>query len=1209
MLKFYPILFVLFFISIFSCKKPQPLFKQVDSEYSGIHFKNTIIETDSINVLDFENVYNGSGVGVGDFNNDGLQDVFFAGNMVSNKLYINKGKLKFKDITNEAGVTGDGRWCRGVTVIDINNDGWQDIYVCTSTKKNPEQRQNLLYINQGLDKNGNPVFKEMAKEYGLNDTTYSTMATFFDYDNDGDLDVYIAVNQIIPNDYPNRFRPRLLKGEHPSTGRLYRNDWDDKLKHPVFTNVSKQAGITIEGYGHHATATDINQDGWKDILVSNDYLSNDILYINNRDGTFTDKSTTYFKHTSANGMGNDVADINNDGLPDVVEMDMRPQDNYRKKMMSNASSYQTYQNIDHFNYQYQYVRNTLQLNQGPRVNQNDSIGDPVFSDISFFAGVAESDWSWTPMVTDFDNDGYRDIIITNGFPKDVTDHDFVAYRQMAFSLTTKKELLKQIPEVKINKYAFHNSGDLTFKDVSKDWGFTTPTFSNGAAYADFDNDGDIDIIISNINDEASVYENTLMDDKKSDEHHYLSVKLTGSPLNRDGLGTWIDLYYQGKHQVYEENPYRGYLSSIQKEPHFGLGNIKKVDSVVVRWPNGKKQVIRNVRADQMLKVNIANADQTYTWDRLAFAKKALFKDITDSVGIHYKHKAEDFIDFNIQKLLPHKFSEYAPALAVGDVDGNGLDDIIIGGSSLHPAQLLLQQKNGKFIQKSLIPGFVEKDTPDISTIIASAQKGSPVSSSKDEGILLFDADGDGDLDLYISSGGYEFAPNTSSYQDRLYINDGKGNFTLAKDALPQNFTSKLCVRAIDYNRDGKLDLFVSGRVDPWRYPNAVSSFIFRNDSKNGRIKFTDVTNEVAPSLKNIGLVCDALFTDFNNDGWPDLILAGEWMPITFLQNNKGIFQNVTGNTGISDKLGWWNTITAGDFDKDGKTDYIIGNLGLNSFYKASDKYPVYITANDFFKNGGYDAIPSLFLLDVNGEMQEFPAHTRDDIVKQMIGMRTRFQNYRSYALAPMDSILTPEQRKGALRLKANTMSSVYLHNMGNGKFTMSVLPSQAQFSVLNGMTVDDFDGDGNLDVIINGNDYGTDVSVGRYDALNGLMLKGDGKGNFKPQTILQSGIYIPGNGKALVKLVGAKGNYLLAASQNKDVLKIFELNGPKHTVKLQDKDSYAIIKYKDGKTAKEEFYYGTSFLSQSGRFFTIDKTMESIKVTDIFGHVRNIPLN
>ncbi|MCR8560733.1 VCBS repeat-containing protein [Mucilaginibacter sp. BJC16-A38] len=1187
--------YCLYFLSpllLWSCRHAT-LFEQVSSGHSGIHFSNTIVENDSINPLDKLNIYNGGGVGIGDFNNDGLQDIYFVGNAVPNKLYLNKGDMKFDDVTTEAGVPGSGGWGRGVAVVDINNDGLMDIYVCYTLLSDSLKRQNVLYVNQGIDKNGVPHFKEMAKEYGLDIRVHSTMASFFDCDNDGDLDMYLTVNQVQPDDNTSSFRPMAKDGSKKSTGRLYRNDWDPVLKHGVYHDVSKQAGVNIEGYGHAASIVDINRDGWKDIYVTNDFLGSNILYINNHDGTFTDRSKEYFKHTANSAMGQDIEDINNDGLADVFELDMSPEDNYRRKMFMSANNYQIYQNFDYFGYQYQYNRNTLQVNQGPGVRQDDSVSHPVFSETAFLGGIAQTDWSWCPMITDFDNDGNRDIVITNGYPRDVTDHDFTTFRAEAYMVAGKKQILDQIPVVKIPNYAFKNGGSLEFADVTKGWGLEAPSFSNGAAYADLDNDGDMELVINNIDDEAFIYKNTLREKNKTNSH-YLQIQFIGGAQNKNGIGAWADIYYaRGKHQVYENTPFRGYLSTIQNIAHFGLGKDVELDSVVIRWPNDKKQTIQNVKADQVLKVNIADAHENYSFNQPAINTKSLFKEVTRDLGVTYKHKEYDFADFNVQKLIPHKLSQYTPAIAVGDVDGNGYDDMIIGGTSAFPAQLLLQQANGKFIQRNL---FSAADDPSVLRV-------------KDEGLLLFDADGDGKLDLYIASGGYELGSNSAAYQDRLYINDGKGNFKLQEDALPRNYTSKLCVKAIDYNKDGKLDLFVSGRVDPWSYPKPVSSMILRNDSKDGHIKFTDVTASVAKDLNNIGLVADAVFSDFDNDGWPDLILAGEWMPITFLKNDHGVFKNVTANTGIGGKFGWWNSVAAGDFNHDGKIDYIVGNTGLNTFYQASDKYPVYITAKDFDNDGNYDAFPSVFLKDQDGVLKEFPAQTRDDIIKQMFEMRSRFQNYKSFATATMNDVITPEMRKGALRLKANMLQSCYLQNNGNGKFIMKPLPIEAQVSQLNGMVVDDFDGDGNLDVAISGNDYGTEVSTGRYDAFNGLLLKGDGNGNFKPLTIMQSGIYIPGDGKALVKLMGAKGNYLLAATQNRDVMKIFELKKTVRNIPLKPLDVFATIKYKNGRTGKLEFYNGTSFLSQSGRFFNIDQSMQSVTITDSYGHIRSVPLN
>ncbi|MEJ7647006.1 MAG: VCBS repeat-containing protein [Chryseolinea sp.] len=1174
---------LLLFIS--ACRSKDSLFEKISSLHSGITFNNHIIENDSINPLNVTNIYNGGGVGVGDFNNDGLEDVYFTGNMVPSKLYLNRGDFEFEDITSSANVDGMGRWARGVAVVDINNDGRLDIYISNTIYKDSLERRNILYVNQGLDSEGIPHFKDMAAEYHLDINVQSTMAAFFDYDNDGDLDMYLTVNEASNGYNTSVFLERNKSNTGPNRGRLFRGQMDLQLKHSVFEDVSDEAGIKDHGYGHGATVCDINNDGWKDIYVSDDFLSNNILYVNNRDGTFSNRVKEYFRHTSFNTMGQDIIDINNDGLADVIELDMNPPDNYRKKVMIATTNYVTYQNFEKFGYQYQYVRNTLSLNMGPRLDENDSLGAPVFSEIGFMGGISQTDWSWAPLVIDFDNDSYRDIIITNGFPKDVSDHDFVSYRENATNLVGQSELIDQIPEIKLDNFAFRNNGNLTFSDVTRNWGLKIPTFSNGAAYADFDNDGAVDIVVNNINDEPLLYKNTALE--KDTANHYLKIRVRGGPENINGLGALITIYYDsGKLQAFENNPYRGYLSTMQGVAHFGLGKTTLVDSAVVEW-NSRRRILKSLKADQLLSVDMS-ANET----KLALKKpkqiKGLFHNATQSLGIRYSHRDYDFVDFNIQSILPHKFSEYSPALASADVDGNGLDDMIVGGNAVYPAHLFFQQPNGSFVEKELYP--------------ATHASG----NYKDQGILAFDANGDAKPDVYIASGGFHTPSGDPSYQDRLYINDGKGNFKLDDSALPQNHTSKLCVRSFDYNKDGKLDLFVSGRVDPGYYPRPVSSFIFRNESENGKAKFTDVTGQVAPELKEIGLISDALFTDFNNDGETDLILVGEWMPITFFKNVNGKFHSVTSDTGIGDKTGWWTSIVAGDFRQTGRTDYIIGNVGLNTLYKASDQYPVRITAGDFADNGSYLAIPSLYLRDPKGEMGEFPTHGRDDIAERWPALKKKYERYSTFGSATMNDIIPENKRVNALRLNANTLESCFLRNDGNGKFTMIPLPLPAQVSVVNGMIADDFDGDGNLDVLMNGNDYGTHISIGRSDALTGLLLKGDGNGGFLPLSIQESGIYIPGNGKALIKMAGSNGNYLVAASQNRDYLKMFELNTKKQLIKLNSDDFVATIHFKNGKIQKEEVYNGSSFLSQSGRFVSVNENVSFIEIKNYAGKTRRM---
>ncbi|MGN6617046.1 MAG: VCBS repeat-containing protein [Ilyomonas sp.] len=1068
----------------------------------------------------------------------------------------------------------------------MNNDGLPDIYVSTTIKANPQQRRNLLYVNQGLNNDKIPVFKEEAAEYGLADTSFSVHAAFFDYDNDGDLDMYLVTTKLIKRESAS-FNTNARKSNRIEFDKLYRNDWNDSLQHPVFTDVSKEAGILHTGLGLGVAIVDINKDGWKDIYVTNDFFGSDHLYINNKNGTFSDKIREYFKHTSLSAMGNDVADINNDGLPDVIAVDMNPEDNFRKKKNLSSGNYYVYQRMQFENLELQYVRNTLQLNMGPRVNENDSIGDPAFSEISFLAGIAQTDWSWTPSLADFDNDGYRDLIVTNGYPRDVTDHDFVAYRNKNANFVSKKDLIAQIPQIKIPNYAYRNGGNLKFEDVSKKWGMSEPSFSNGAVYVDLDNDGDLDYVINNINDEASVYENTL-NAKDNVKANYLEIAFKGNEKNVDGIGATATIYYgKDKMQFFENSPYRGYLSTVSNRAFFGLDSVKIIDSVIINWGN-KKQLLNQVPVNKLLTVDIKSAVDNNSVTDSIFDHHTLFTDVTASSNVHYVHSETEFIDFNDERLLPHKFSQYAPGLATGDVDGNGLDDIYIGSSSDFSGVFLLQQKNGKFIQKNLqLPVNQNNHRP------------------KSMGVLLFDIDNDGNLDLYCASGSNESPSNTNNYEDQLFINDGKGNFSVDTSALPRNYTSKSCIKAVDIDNDGDLDLFIGGRVLPGSYPMPVSSCIYRNDSKPGHIKFTDITNEVAKDLQDIGMVCDAIWTDFDNDGWTDLIVVGEWMPVTFFKNNHGKFENVSASSGINDQKGWWNSIAGGDFDNDGDIDYIVGNLGENSFLQASDQYPVNVYAKDFDKNGSIDAILTVFLKDEKGEKKEFTAFNRDDIVDQLPSMKKKYLTYKSFGVADIHDIFPDSALKTSLHLQVNNQKSCYLKNLGNGKFEMHALPVTAQFAPVFGIVVTDANNDGNLDVVLSGNDFGNEVSNGRYDALNGLVLLGDGKGNFASQSILQSGIYIPGNAKALVQLRSENG-CLIAASQNRGPLKLFKQNAPQKNISLKQDDKVVFVHLKNGSQRKEEVYHGNSFLSQSSLFIPVNEQVKSIEIVNNKGEKRTI---
>lgn len=1048
----------------------QPLFQLLSPKETGIRFSNNINETENLNVLAYEYFYNGGGIAVGDINNDGLEDIFFTANMKDNKLYLNQGGLKFKDITPKEMDGKKGGWKTGVTMADVNGDGLLDIYICYSGKVNDDLRRNELFINQG-----NLKFEEQAKKYGLDDKSYSTQAAFFDYDNDGDLDLFLLNHSVkkIDNMEFARFRNEV---DELAGAKLYEN------KENYFTDVSKKAGLRQNPmtFGLGIAIADLNKDGWQDVYVTNDYNEPDYLYINQHNGTFTEQSQQSFRYLAQFSMGVDIADFNNDGLPDVMTLDMLPEDNRRQKLLQLQENYESFELMQSQGLNRQYMRNMLQLNNG----------DGTFSEIARLAGVSNSDWSWCPLLADFDNDGYKDLFVTNGYLRDYTNKDFLRYwgdyklkkaidREPALLM----DLVKAMPSTLLPNYIYKNNRDLTFSNKQKEWGLTAAAISSGAVYADLDNDGDLDLVVNNINENAFVYKNQ---GRETNNSTYLSVKLKGKSGNNNAIGTKLYLYSNGTMQYQEANPNRGYLSCVSTVLHFGLGDQKKADSIRVIWPDNTTQLLVSIEANQRLIIDQKNADKP-TDVLSSKTEQTLF---TKATGIiDHKNEALKQNDFKRQLLMLFMYSKTGPVIAKGDINKDGLEDMFISGDRNNFGRVYIQNAGGKFSR--------------VEDIYIADENSSTVSAA-----VFFDADGDGFDDLYVAKGGYGYwEPNTPALQDELYLNDGKGKLRLSKELLPDvSASSKSCIRPCDYDNDGDMDLFVGGRVIPGRYPTTPKSYLLVND---GMGKFTIA----AVPFSETGMVTDAQWSDINNDGRKDLLLCGEFMPLTIFINSPAGFLDQTNEYFDKPENGFWFTLNLTDVDGDGKEDIIAGNLGMNSPLDISDKEPAELFYADFDGNGSIDPFLNFYV-----QGKSYPFVSRDELNEQIYPMRKKFTSYKHYADAAMGEIFTKEELAKSAKLSAVENRTVCFLSKNN-KFVKTALPLQAQFSIVSKILTGDFNYDGKTDLLLFGNHTDNRLKLGSIDANYGCLLTGDGKGNFKYINQPVSGICVTGDVKSAEKIV------------------------------------------------------------------------------------------
>ncbi len=1062
---------------------------------------NTITESDSFNYFLFSYIYMGGGVTAGDFNADGRTDLYFVANMEPNHLYLNRGDFRFEEVGEQSQVAGDDRWMLGSTLCDINNDGLHDLYVSVSGLLG--NRKNLLYVNRGLNGEGIPVFTEEAEKYGIADPGLSTQSVFFDYDNDGDLDLYVANYPITQFKAPPFFYSQMMRNvKWIDSDHLYRNNNDG-----TFTDVTREAGLLSFGLTLSATVSDLNLDGYKDIYISNDFISPDYFFMNNGDGTFTDRAVEVTGQTSFYGMGADIADYNNDGLPDIIQIDMAPEDHQRNQENMTRMRPGDFAEMLQEGLHHQYRYSTLYLNRGVVRN-----GLPFFSNAAWIAGVTSTDWSWAALFADFDLDGWKDLYVTNGSRRDINNIDYFNLMQKSVYFDTgldESEYLDQVlnmPSVALPNYMFRNNGDLTFTRKNREWGMPEATFSNGVTYADLDNDGDLELIVNNIDQPALVYRNYA---REKAAGNYLKVQFMGPAANRMGIGSAVNLWCRGAMQTAELTLSRGYESSVEPFLYFGLGQETLIDSMRVTWPDGRVQTLTGLSVNRQMTALYEEAAYT---DPPGHTGRRLFAEITGKDGLEFIHRENSYDDLNKQVLLPHMLSRIGPGIASGDADRNGMCDFFIGNAAGSPGSLFMQEENSTFI---ILEGPWTED-----------------GAYEDMESVFFDADQDGDLDLYVVSGGNEFPAGSELYRDRLYINDGEGNFTKDPAALPDIRFSGSCVEALDFDMDGDMDLFVGGRHIPAKYPSPASSQLLENRSRDGMIRFEDVTAEKAPFMLDWGLVTTVFSSDLNNDGQPDLMVGGEWMPLCLLTNKGGTFELVE----LEGTDGWWFSLAGDDFDQDGDVDLVAGNLGLNARYSTQSEGSFDVFADDFDRNGSYDIVLSYIQ-----HGKQYPLRGRSCFISQNPTIELKFPDFASFGEATVEDIFSRKAIRNSLHLRADYFASCYLENTGNGQFELAVLPNEAQLSPINGMVIGDFDRDGYPDILAAGNMFAVEVVTPRFDGGVGVFLKGDGQGSFTVVPAAESGFFASGDVKSLCMLPVGQGNeMLILAGNNNGSLQAFK---------------------------------------------------------------------